>query len=67
MTKFGEATVLARAKELAAEDGFTWELNFGVPGAQGAPLRGQHFLSKEQQQQYLERARDELREGASNA
>ena len=67
MAELGEAAVLTRAKALAAQDGFTWELDFGMPGALGAPLRGRHFLSKESQHEYLERARVELRKEASNA
>jgi hypothetical protein len=56
-----EAAVLARARALAREDGFTWEFDFNVPGVQRAPLRHQHFLSKDRQLEYLERARAELR------
>ena len=52
-----ESAILARAKALAAEDGFTWEFNFGAPAAQRAKLRHQHFLSKDRQQDYLERAK----------
>jgi hypothetical protein len=52
-----EAAILARAKALAAEDGFTWELNFSAPAAPRAKLRHQHFLSKDRQQNYLERAK----------
>ena len=47
-----ESAILARAKALAAEDGFTWEFNFGAPAAQRAKLRHQHFLSKDRQQDY---------------
>jgi hypothetical protein len=52
-----EAAILARAKALAAEDVFTWELDFGATAAPGAKLRHQHFLSKHRQQHYLERAK----------
>jgi len=52
-----EAAILARAKALAAEDGFTWELNYRAPAVPRAKLRHQHFLSKDRQQDYLERAR----------
>ncbi len=52
-----EAAILARAKALAAEDGFTWELSFSAPAEQRAKLRHQHFLSKDRQQHYLERAK----------
>ena len=50
-----EAAILARAKALAAEDGFTWELNFSVPAVPRVKLRHQHFLSNDRQQDYLER------------
>ena len=49
--------ILARAKALAAEDGFTWELDYDAPPAPGVKLRHQHFLSKDRQQDYLERAK----------
>jgi hypothetical protein len=52
-----KATVLARAKALAAEDGFTWELSFNAPAEPGAKLRHQHFLSKDRQEEYLDRAK----------
>ncbi len=52
-----EAAILARAKALAAKDGFTWELDFGEPAEPRAKLRHQHFLSKDRQQDYIERAR----------
>jgi hypothetical protein len=61
MAEPNEAAVLKRAKAAAEQDGFTWELDIGVPGAFRAPLRRQHFLSKERQQEYLDRARAELR------
>jgi hypothetical protein len=67
MAEHDNAAVLERAKVLADDDGFTWELNFGAVGAQGAKLRGQHFLSKDRQEGYLERARLELRKEVSNA
>jgi len=52
-----EAAILARAKALAAEDGFTWEWSFGGPAEPRVKLRHQHFLSKDRQQDYLERAK----------
>ena len=67
MAEPDEAAVLERAKALATKDGFTWELDFGVPGAPGTPLRGQHFISEDRRQEYLERARAELRKESSNA
>ena len=57
MVEPNEGAVLKLAKALAERDGFTWELDFGVPGAFGAPLRRQHFLSKEGQQEYLRHRR----------
>ena len=67
MAEVDEAAILARAKALAEQDGFAWELDFGSPGVPRAKLRGQHFLSKDLQQEYLERASVDLREEASNA
>jgi hypothetical protein len=61
-----EAAVLARAKALAKEDGFTWEFDVGVPGALRPPLRHQRFLSRDRQLEYVERARAELRRAAMN-
>ena len=63
MAELDEAAVLSRGKALAAEDGFTWELDFTVR----TPLRGQHFLSEDRRQEYLERARAELRKEAGDA
>ena len=65
MVEPNDAVVLKRAKAAAEQDGFTWE--FGMPGAFGAPLRRQHFLSEERRQQYLERARADLRKEAGDA
>ena len=67
MAEPDKAAVLERAKALAKKDGFTWELDFGATGIARAKLRGQHFLSKDRQQEYLERARVELRKEAGNA
>ena len=52
-----EAAILTRAKALAADDGFTWELDFSARAAARAKLRHQHFLSRDRQQEYLERAK----------
>ena len=67
MVEPNEGAVLKRAKAAAEQDGFTWELDFGAPGAFGAPLRRQHFLSENRRQEYLERARAELRKEAGDA
>ena len=61
MAELDEADVLSRGKALAAQDGFTWELDFSFPREQRTPLRGQHFLSADRREDYLERARAELR------
>jgi hypothetical protein len=55
-----EAIILKRAKAIAAEEGFSWELDFSVPSHERAPLRGQHFLSEDRRQEYLARARAEV-------
>ena len=67
MAELDESAVLNRGKTLAAEDGFTWELDFTVPSAQRTSLRGQHFLSEDRRQEYLERARAELGKEAGDA
>ena len=67
MVEPNEGAVLKRAKAAAEQDGFTWEFNFGDPGARGVPLKGQHFLSEERRQQYLERARADLRKESGDA
>jgi hypothetical protein len=67
MAEHDNAAVLERAMALANDDGFTWELDFGAPGLPRAKLRGQHFLSNDRQEEYLERARVDLRKEASNA
>jgi hypothetical protein len=64
MIEVDEAAVLLRAKAIAAEDGFTWQLDFD---AHGARLRGLHFLSEDRRRQYLARARDEFRKKAGAA
>jgi hypothetical protein len=63
MAEPNETAVLKRAKVLAERDGLTWELDFGMPGAPRAMLRGKRFLSRDRQQEYLEHARAELRGG----
>jgi hypothetical protein len=67
MAEPDEATVLKRAKAAAEQGGFTWEFSFGSRGAAGIPRKGQHFLSEERRQQYLERARVELRKEGGDA
>ena len=67
MAEHDNAAVPERAKALANEDGFTWELDFGAPGLPRTKVRNQHFLSKDRQEEYLERARIELLKEASNA
>jgi hypothetical protein len=66
MDELDEAAVLRRGKALAAQDGFTWELDFALPSAQRPSLRGQHFLSEDRRHEYLERAREDLRKKAGN-
>ena len=67
MAEPNEAVVLKRAKAAAEQDGFTWEFNFGSLRKERAPLRGQHFLSVDRRQEYLERARAELRKETGDA
>ena len=60
MAEIDEAVVLSHGKALAAQDGFTWEIDFDRPREGMASFRGLHFLSEERRQEYLARARAEL-------
>ena len=60
MAEIDDATVLAHGQALAAQDGFTWEIDFNSPLEGRASFRGMHFLSEERRQEYLARARAEL-------
>jgi hypothetical protein len=55
-----EAAILARAKALAKEDGFTLEIDFNAPREGRVSFRGMHFLNESRRQGYLTRARVEL-------
>jgi hypothetical protein len=62
-----DAAVVKRAKELSEQDGFAWELTY-KPVIPGAPITSQRYLSEGRRDEYLARARDELRqEGPPNA
>jgi hypothetical protein len=67
MADIDEAAVLSHGKALAARDGFTWEINFGAPREGATSFRGLHFLSEDRRQEYLVRARAELREEGDGA
>jgi hypothetical protein len=67
MAEIDEAAVLSHAKALAAQDGFTWEINFDSPREGGSSFRGLHFLSEERRQEYRARARAKLLQEAGNA
>ena len=56
-----QAAILKRAKELCEQDGFAWELDYAPPT--GEPIIPRVTLSEEARQQYLARARAELRAG----
>jgi hypothetical protein len=60
MVGLDETAVLRWAKAVAAQDGFTWELDFAASDALRVPLRGQRFLSEDRGQEYLAQARSEL-------
>jgi len=67
MAEISEDVVQKRAKEYAERDGFAWELEYRGPKPyEPIQLRGK-FLSDEQRQQYLDRARAELQKEAENA
>jgi hypothetical protein len=61
MAEADEAAILERAKALAEQDGFAWELNFVAPSTPYAPIKSQPYLSEEGRKRYLGRARMELR------
>jgi hypothetical protein len=61
MAEIDEAAVLERAKALAEQDGYAWELNFVAPSAPYAPIKSQPYLGDEARKRYVERARFELR------
>jgi len=67
VAEIDEATVLNRGKALAAQDGFTWEIDFNAPPEGRASFRGMHFLSEERRQEYLARARAELLQKTGDA
>jgi hypothetical protein len=66
LTGLDRDLVLTRAKAMAAQDGFTWELDFSRPSQERAPLRGQHFLSEDRRQEYVRRAREQLEREAGD-
>lgn len=56
------AAILRRGKALAAQDGFTWEIDFSAPREGRTSFRGMRFLSEDRRQEYLARARAELQD-----
>jgi len=66
MPEPNENDVLVRAKELAEHDGYPWDIEFKswTPGTKVVP---QPYLDPGKKQQYLDRARAELREGIRDA
>ena len=66
MAEIDDATVLAHGQALAAQDGFTWEIDFNSPPEGRPSFRGMHFLSEERRQEYLARARAELLQEMGN-
>jgi hypothetical protein len=62
MVGIDEAAVLIRGKALAAQDGFTWDIDFNGLREGWAPFRGLRFLSETRRREYLARARAELLE-----
>jgi len=62
MAEIDEAAVLIRAKALAAQDGFTWDIDFSSLPEGGSTFRGLRFLSENRRREYLARVRTELLE-----
>jgi hypothetical protein len=63
MVEADNPMILTRAKELCAQDGFAWELDFTLPYPRAGHLRGSHYPNEERRRRYLEQARTELRKG----
>jgi len=61
MAAIDEAAILDRARALAEQDGFAWEVNAVASSDPQAPIKAQPYLSGEARKRYLERARFELR------
>lgn len=61
-----EVAVERRARELAEQDGYTWELIY-KPVIPGAPIKPQRYLSEERKQEYRARARAEGGQEGGNA
>jgi hypothetical protein len=53
MVKPDNSAILTRAKELCAQDGFAWELDFTLPYPPAGHLRGNHYPNEERHQRYL--------------
>jgi hypothetical protein len=65
MVEADDSTVLTRAKELCAQDGFAWELDFTLPYPPAGHLRGSQYPNEARRRRYLEQARAELGKGGS--
>lgn len=65
MSEKDSEAITKRAKELCAQDGFAWELDFTLPYPPAGHLRGSHYPSDERRQHYLAQARAELDNGES--
>jgi hypothetical protein len=67
LAELDQDAVLTRAKAMAAEAGYTWKIDSSAPSQERAPFRGQHFLSEDRRQEYLQRARNQLQREAGDA
>ena len=61
-----DAAVEKRARALAEQDGYAWELTY-KPVVPGAPIKPQHFLNEDRRQEYMAQARASLRREGSHA
>lgn len=66
MAEPDEQAVERRAKELAEQDGYTWQSEF-KPIIPGAPIRPRRLLTEDRRKEYVALARAELREGSTHA
>jgi hypothetical protein len=66
MAEISEAAVEGRARQLAEQEGYSWQLEY-QPIALGTPSYPQRYLSPERRHQFLETARAQLQKEAGKA
>jgi len=66
MAETSEAVIERRARQLAEQEGYAWQLELQQM-APGMPSKPQRYLSPERRQQFLETARAQLQKEAGDA